>query len=67
VDKSLEFAFDRLPQMGFAPMEDPRALKGLLDGRDRLLNETYQADILAILQAEADELRADRGRRRRLC
>jgi len=55
VDKTLEFAFDVLPQAGFPPMDDPRQLKGLLDGRDRLLDGQYQQDLLDIMGAESVE------------
>src|SRR6266542_908637 len=55
VDKTLEFAFDILPEAGVPPMDDPRELKGLLDGRDRLLDGQYQQDLLDIMRAESVE------------
>jgi hypothetical protein len=63
-ERALEFAYEVMPQVVGHPMDDPREIKGLLDGRDRLLDGTYQRDLLTILQAERDEVRADRQRRR---
>jgi hypothetical protein len=63
-DKAMEFAYEVMPEvMGFV-MDDPREIKGLLDGRDRLLDGSYQLDLLAILRTENDEARADRQRER---
>ncbi len=62
VDKVLEFGYDLLPQTGLAPMDDPRTLKGLLDGGDRLMDNSYQLDLLAIIEAEASELTTDEER-----
>jgi hypothetical protein len=62
VDKVLEFGYDLLPQTGLAPMDDPRTLKGLLDGGDRLLDNSYQLDLLAIIDAEASERTTDEER-----
>lgn len=59
VTKAMEFAFDLLPQALGRPMDDPREVKGLLDGKDRLLDGSYQLDLLAILKAEAEEAKAD--------
>lgn len=63
-DRALEFAYEVMPTVVGYPMDDPREIKGLLDGRDRLLDGSYQQDLLAILKAEADEARADRQQRR---
>jgi hypothetical protein len=63
-DKAMEFAYEILPQVMGHPMDDPREIKGLLDGRDRLLDGSYQLDLLAIMRAEKDEARADRERER---
>ncbi len=59
VEKAVEFAFDIYPQVTGRPMDDPREVRGLLDGKDRLLDGSYQRDILAILKAEAAERRAE--------
>jgi hypothetical protein len=64
VDRAMEFAYEVMPQVVGHPMDDPREIKGLLDGRDRLLDGSYQLDLLAILKAEKDEVRADRQRER---
>jgi hypothetical protein len=62
--RAMEFACEILPQVLSYAMDDPREIKGLLDGKDRLLTGAYQRDLLAILQAEKDEARADREKRR---
>jgi hypothetical protein len=59
-DKALEFAYDIMPKAVGYPLDDPREIKGLLDGRDRLLDGSYQLDLLAVIRAEAEEVRADR-------
>jgi hypothetical protein len=59
-DQALAFAYDVLPQVVGRTMEDPREIKGLLDGRDRLLDFSYQNDLVAILKSELKEERADR-------
>jgi hypothetical protein len=64
VDKVLELAYDLYPQATGEVLDDPRAVVGLLDGEDRLLNGSYQRDKLAILRAEAEEASADGQRRR---
>lgn len=59
-DKVMDFGYRALPEeMGLAPMDDPRALLGMLDGRDRLLDEGYQADLLHVIRDEIEEGRAD--------
>lgn len=63
-DKAMEFAYEVMPQVMGYSMDDPREIKGLLDGRDRLLDGSYQLDLLAIMRAENDEARADRERER---
>ena len=63
-ERALEFAYEVIPRVVGHPMEDPREIKGLLDGQDRLLDGSYQRDLLTILQAERDEVRGDRQRRR---
>jgi hypothetical protein len=57
---ALQFAYDVMPSVVGRAMEDPREIKGLLDGRDRLLNFSYQNDLLAIIRSELAERRADR-------
>jgi hypothetical protein len=59
-DLALSFAYDVVPQVTGAPMDDPREIKGLLEGRDRLIDFSYQQDLLTILRAERKEGRADR-------
>lgn len=62
VDKAIEFAYGLYPKLNHGrPMDDPREIKGLLDGRDRLLDGTYQLDKLAVLKAEAAEAQVDSG------
>jgi hypothetical protein len=53
-----------MPQVMGHALDDPREIKGLLDGQDRLLDGSYQRDLLTIFQAERDEARGDRQRRR---
>jgi hypothetical protein len=36
-------------------MDDPREIKGLLDGRDRLIDGSYQEDKLHVLRDELKE------------
>jgi hypothetical protein len=62
-ERALEFAYDVMPQAVGFTLDDPREVKGLLDGGDRLLDGSYQRDLLAIFQAEADEKRSDRQKR----
>jgi hypothetical protein len=63
-EKAIELAYEVMPQVMGYPMDDPREIKGILDGRDRLLDGNYQMDLLAIMRAEKDEGRADRERDR---
>lgn len=60
VDLALSFAYDVVPKVTGLPMDDPREIKGLLDGRDRLLDFSYQQDLLTIIRSELKEGRADR-------
>jgi hypothetical protein len=64
VDRAMEFAYEILPQVTGVVMDDPREIKGILDGRDRLLDGSYQLDLLSIMRREKDEARADRQRER---
>jgi hypothetical protein len=41
VDRVMEFAYEMVPTLTGQAMTDPRELKGLLDGRDRLLDYSY--------------------------
>lgn len=60
VDKVMEFAYEMVPQYnGGIPIDDPREIKGLLDGKDRLLDGSYQLDKLKVIRAEAMEAAAD--------
>lgn len=49
VAKVMEFAYDKLK------LEDPREIIALLDGGDRLLDNSYQRDVLSILSAQQQE------------
>lgn len=49
VAKVMEFAYDKLK------LEDPREIIALLDGGDRLLDDSYQRDVLSILSAQEQE------------
>jgi hypothetical protein len=59
-ERAMEFAYETLPAVAGRAMEDPREIKALLDGRDRLLDGSYQRDLLNIFRAEAGERRSDR-------
>jgi hypothetical protein len=56
VDKVLEFSFDLVPKITGKPIDDPRAICGLLDGKNRLLDGSYQKDKLEILKSEIIEM-----------
>jgi hypothetical protein len=51
---AIRFAYDQLGAAG-RPMTDPREIKALLDGRDRLLDGSYQMDKLKIIKMEVEE------------
>jgi hypothetical protein len=59
-ERAMEFAYETLPAVARHALEDPREIKALLDGRDRLLDGSYQRDLLKIIQAEGAERRTDR-------
>ncbi len=59
----MRFAYETVPTVSRGPMDDPRELKGLLSGGDRLLDGSYQADLLEVLKAEAKEQAEDRHAR----
>ncbi|MDB5342483.1 MAG: hypothetical protein JWP89_860 [Schlesneria sp.] len=46
-EAAIEFAYDGMTAAVGQPMLDPRAILGLLDGAERLLDGSYQADYLA--------------------
>lgn len=55
-EKVMEYAYETHPKIcGGRPLDDPREVLALLDGRDRLLDGSYQRDIIKILKAELDE------------
>jgi hypothetical protein len=56
--RALEFAYETMRKEFKTILDDPREIKGLLDGRDRLLDGSYQKDILEILRAEMEEKNA---------
>lgn len=53
-DAALEFAYEGMTKAHGQPMVDPRAILGLLDGGNRLLDGSYQADYLATFSAGDD-------------
>lgn len=59
VERVMEFAFEIVPRVTGRPLDDPREIQGLLDGRDRLLDGSYQRDIIDIVKAELAEKRQD--------
>ena len=57
---ALMFAYEVVPEVLGRPMDDPREIKGLLDGRERLEDFSYQQDLVVLMRAELAERRADR-------
>ncbi len=55
VSKAIEFAYETMRKKVGEPMEDPREMLGLLDGGNRLLDNSYQRDLLTILGSEKDD------------
>lgn len=59
VDAVMKFAYETYPDEFGNPLDDPREIIGLLDGEDRLLDGTYQADKLEIFRLEMNEEKDD--------
>jgi hypothetical protein len=59
-ERAWRFAYETLPAETGRPLDDPRAVIGLLGGRERLVDGSYQEDRLAVLRAEAEEESRDR-------
>lgn len=51
-DEAARFAFEELPRLGLPPLADPRQVIGLLDGRNRLLDGSFQRDLLCVMADE---------------
>lgn len=51
----IKFAYDDVVKVTGKPIVDPRAILGLLDGGDRLLDGSYQKDYLETLSSETDD------------
>lgn len=59
-EAAMEFAYgEQYKKCRRHPMDDPREIKGLLDGQDRLLDNSYQKDLLEVILAEVKEAEAD--------
>lgn len=54
-DKILEFAYETWYKVTGKKIDDPREILGFLDGKDRLLDGSYQKDMLEIVATETKE------------
>lgn len=54
-DAAIDFAYDGMASAVGQSIVDPRAILGLLDGADRLLDGSYQADYLATYSNGCDD------------
>lgn len=55
-DKAIQFAYELMPKAFKRELDDPREIVDLLSGGDRLLDDSYQKDLLTIMKTEHEEL-----------
>lgn len=55
VQQAIEYAYVTVPKETGNVMDDPREVLGLLDGGMRLMNNSYQKDLLSILKSEKED------------
>lgn len=58
-DEILKFAYETLAKETGHKVDDPREILGFIDGRERLMDGSYQADILKVWKTETDEEKKD--------
>ncbi len=58
-EKAIEFAYETAPRELQETWDDPRKIIGLLDGKEKLEDYSWQRDILSIAKAEALERALD--------